>query len=89
VRQEGLGKLNKKFNDLIGNQTPDLPACSIAPQPLRYHVPPHLEQCLNNIQIRNALSSLYNEAIRKLRRFSSTATCVLGMNHNSMGSIHF
>jgi hypothetical protein len=31
VRLEGLGKL-KKFNDLIGSQTRDLPACSIAPQ---------------------------------------------------------
>jgi hypothetical protein len=30
VRLEGLGKL-KKFNDLIGNLTHDLPACSIEP----------------------------------------------------------
>jgi hypothetical protein len=29
VRVEGLGKIEKKFNDLIGNQTRDLPACSI------------------------------------------------------------
>jgi hypothetical protein len=29
---KGLGKL-KKFNDLIGNKTLDLPACSIVPQP--------------------------------------------------------
>jgi hypothetical protein len=29
---EGLGKL-KKFNDLIGTQTGDLPAWSILPQP--------------------------------------------------------
>jgi hypothetical protein len=29
---EGLGQL-KKFNDLIGNQTRDLPDCSIVPQP--------------------------------------------------------
>jgi hypothetical protein len=29
---EGLGQL-KKFSDLIGNRTRDLPACSIAPQP--------------------------------------------------------
>jgi hypothetical protein len=29
---EGSGKL-KKFNDLIGNRTGDLPACSIVPQP--------------------------------------------------------
>jgi hypothetical protein len=32
VRLEGLGKL-KKSNDLIGNQTHDLPAFSIVPQP--------------------------------------------------------
>jgi hypothetical protein len=31
VLLEELGKL-KKFNDLIGNQTRDLPACSIVPQ---------------------------------------------------------
>jgi hypothetical protein len=34
VRLEGIGKLKKKkANDLIGNRTPDLPACSIVPQP--------------------------------------------------------
>jgi hypothetical protein len=32
VRLEGLGQL-KKFNDLIGDQTRDLPTCSIVPQP--------------------------------------------------------
>jgi hypothetical protein len=32
VRLEGLGKL-KKFNDIIGTRTQDLPASSIAPQP--------------------------------------------------------
>jgi hypothetical protein len=31
VRLEGLGQL-KKFNDLIGNRTRDLPACSIVPR---------------------------------------------------------
>jgi hypothetical protein len=31
VRLEGLGQL-KKFNELIGTRTRDLPACSIAPQ---------------------------------------------------------
>jgi hypothetical protein len=29
---EGLGQL-RKFNDLIGNRTRDLPACSTVPQP--------------------------------------------------------
>jgi hypothetical protein len=32
VRLEGLGQL-KKSNDLIGNRTRNLPACSIVPQP--------------------------------------------------------
>jgi hypothetical protein len=32
VRLEGLGKL-KKSNDLIGNRSRDIPACSIVPQP--------------------------------------------------------
>jgi hypothetical protein len=32
VLLEGLGKL-KKFNDVIGTQTHDLPARSIVPQP--------------------------------------------------------
>jgi hypothetical protein len=31
VRLQGLGKL-KKFNDLIGNRTRDLPAYTIIPQ---------------------------------------------------------
>jgi hypothetical protein len=37
MRLDGMGKL-KKSNNLIGNRTGDLPACSIAPQPtaLRY-----------------------------------------------------
>jgi hypothetical protein len=33
VRLEGLGKLKKKSNGLIGNRTRDIPACSIVPQP--------------------------------------------------------
>jgi hypothetical protein len=37
VRPERIGTL-KKINDLIGNQTRNIPACSIAPQPLRYRV---------------------------------------------------
>jgi hypothetical protein len=32
VRLEGLGQ-QKKSNNLIGNQTRDLPACSTVPQP--------------------------------------------------------
>jgi hypothetical protein len=37
VRLEGLSKF-KKFIYLMGYRTPDLAACSIVPQPLRYHV---------------------------------------------------
>jgi hypothetical protein len=33
VRLEGLGKLKKKSNDLIGTRTSDLPTCSMVPQP--------------------------------------------------------
>jgi hypothetical protein len=33
VRLEGLCKLEKKSNDLVGNRTCDLPAYSIVPQP--------------------------------------------------------
>jgi hypothetical protein len=33
VRLEGLHKLEKKSNDLIGNRTREFPACSIVPQP--------------------------------------------------------
>jgi hypothetical protein len=32
VRLEGLSKL-KEFNDVIGNQIREVPACSIVPQP--------------------------------------------------------
>jgi hypothetical protein len=34
VRVEELGQMKKKINDLIGNRTRDLPACSIVPQPI-------------------------------------------------------
>jgi hypothetical protein len=32
VRLEGLGKVKKKSDNLNGNRTCDLPACSIVPQ---------------------------------------------------------
>jgi hypothetical protein len=32
MRLEGLSKLKKKNNDLIGNRIRDLPSCSIVPQ---------------------------------------------------------
>jgi hypothetical protein len=38
VRLEGLGEL-QKCSDLIGKRTRDLPACSIAPQPILYVLP--------------------------------------------------
>jgi hypothetical protein len=39
---EGLGQL-KKFIHFIGSQTRDLPACRVVPQPLRYCVPPNVD----------------------------------------------
>jgi hypothetical protein len=33
VRLEGLGKLKKKFSDLIGTKTHGLPTCSILSEP--------------------------------------------------------
>jgi hypothetical protein len=39
MQPEGLGKW--KNIDLIGPRTRDLPACSILPQALHYHVPPY------------------------------------------------
>jgi hypothetical protein len=36
VRPEELGKMKKKIYDLIGNRTRNLPACSIAPQPVTH-----------------------------------------------------
>jgi hypothetical protein len=41
VGLEGLGNINKS-NDLIGNRTPDLLACSMMPQQVLYRVPPML-----------------------------------------------
>jgi hypothetical protein len=46
VQLEGLGKL-KKFNDLIRTRTWNLPACSIALNGLRYHVPLYFDIDLN------------------------------------------
>jgi hypothetical protein len=39
VRLEGLGKLEKENNDLIGTRTRDLPACSIVPEPTTLRPP--------------------------------------------------
>jgi hypothetical protein len=41
-RLEGL-RQRKKSNNLIGNRTRDLPACSIVPHQLRYSVPRDLD----------------------------------------------
>jgi hypothetical protein len=41
MQLEGLGQL-KKSNDLIGNRTRDLPACSIVPQPTMLLRAPYL-----------------------------------------------
>jgi hypothetical protein len=42
VQMDGLGKLKKKKNHLIGSRTRDLPACSIAPKQLGYSVLPYI-----------------------------------------------
>jgi hypothetical protein len=39
VRPRVLGTFKKEFNNLIGNQTSDLLACAMVPQPLSYSVP--------------------------------------------------
>jgi hypothetical protein len=41
VQVEGLDQL-KKLNDLIGNRTRDLPACSIVPQPTTLPLVPQI-----------------------------------------------
>jgi hypothetical protein len=53
VRLEGLGQL-KKSNDLIGDRTLDLPACSIVPQPT---TPPRAPQ--TNIQVNKIACELW------------------------------
>jgi hypothetical protein len=47
VQLEGLGKL-KKSNDLIGNQSFILPACSIVSQPTTQHMPQFIMLMLPN-----------------------------------------
>jgi hypothetical protein len=49
VRLEGLGQL-KKSNDLIGNRTSDLPACSIVPQPTTLPRAPDYVVCKAQIE---------------------------------------
>jgi hypothetical protein len=51
VRLEVLGK-SKNFNDLIGNRTRDLPACSIVFQPIT------LPRVANNVLVSSCLSGL-------------------------------
>jgi hypothetical protein len=41
---EGLSKLKKKFNDLVGTRTRDLLICSIVPQPTTLSRAPHLSK---------------------------------------------
>jgi hypothetical protein len=51
MRLKGLGQL-KKSNDLIGNRTRDLPACSIVPQPTTLLRAPALSLYLINYILR-------------------------------------
>jgi hypothetical protein len=55
VRLEGLSKL-KKFNDLIGTQIRDLPACSIVPQLITLPCAPILLSDNKNSRTRRVLS---------------------------------
>jgi hypothetical protein len=51
VRLEGLGQL-KKSNDLFGNGTRGLPACSIVPQPTTLpRVPPYIVVCKEMLSV--------------------------------------
>jgi hypothetical protein len=55
VRLEGLGQL-KKYNDLIGNRTRDLPTCSIVPQQTTLLRAPHVKFVLCKMTLRYAFS---------------------------------
>jgi hypothetical protein len=55
VRLEGFDKL-KTLNDLIGNRTSDLPACSIEPQPST---------------VSHAPCDLYSESISQSRKHNA------------------
>jgi hypothetical protein len=50
VRPEELGRL-RKSNDLVGNPTRVLPACSLAPEPVRYHVQPRARDVESRILV--------------------------------------
>jgi hypothetical protein len=66
VRLEGLGKLKKKFIQLIVSRTRDLPACSIVTQLLRYRAP-HTET--NTIRNRQSIVFLKTLMRNKAARF--------------------
>jgi hypothetical protein len=59
VRLEGLGQLKKKSNELIGNWTRDLPACSIVPQPTTLPRAPSLQMCCINSMLVLHMKALY------------------------------
>jgi hypothetical protein len=48
VQLEELGKL-KKCSDLIGNETRDLPACNIVPQPTELALAPKISSVNINL----------------------------------------
>jgi hypothetical protein len=64
VRLEGLGKL-KKFNDLIGNRTCDLPACSIMPQPTTLPRDPY-----NGMRLQNYLNMSFYAKLDGMRQLT-------------------
>jgi hypothetical protein len=55
VRLEGIYELKKNSNDLIGNRTSDLPACSIVPQPIT--LPRTMVSFLNVFSYQNFIRS--------------------------------
>jgi hypothetical protein len=67
VRQEGLGTFEKIY--LIGKRSRDLPACSIAPQPLRYPCFKHIV-ILTHYPSQGRISSLKEVKNCKARRNS-------------------
>jgi hypothetical protein len=62
VGLEGLGQL-KKSNDIIGNRTRDLSACSIVPQ-LRYRVPQYNTYTRHNLIV----SFYFSTFVEKLQK---------------------
>jgi hypothetical protein len=57
VRLEGLDKL-ENFNDIIGNRTRDLPACSIVPQPVHILSTLNMSHIITKFRIADVLGAV-------------------------------